>query len=191
MRAQSFLISFTSIEIISLDIMKAFDKVDRKILLHKLAWYGVDAHLHNSFVTDRVQFVKIINNDHSISSELKKTLLGVPQGSSLNNLLFAIMINDLPEHIKKLFTILFVDDSNLVINGPFDQISLILEKLESDLNSVNEWMKEIWLKLNLSKTVFMILDSPHQFSQLHHIKLRINTVEINPCSLIEIPRSDI
>jgi hypothetical protein len=65
-----------------------------------------------------------------------------------------------------------------VISGPFDQISLVLEKLESDLNSGNEWMNENRLKLNISKTVFMIVASPHQLSQLHHVRLRINTVEI-------------
>jgi hypothetical protein len=60
--------------------MKAFDKVDREVLLHKLAWYGVDLHLLKSFLTDRVQFVKIIKNDSSLSSSLKKILLGVTQG---------------------------------------------------------------------------------------------------------------
>jgi hypothetical protein len=68
---------------VSLDIMKAFDKVDRDILLHKLSWYGVDSRLLKSFLCNRTKFVKIVNSDSSLSSSLIKTLFGVPQGSYL------------------------------------------------------------------------------------------------------------
>jgi retron-type reverse transcriptase len=35
--------------VVSLDIAKAFDKIDRDILLHKLSWYGVSPLLLKSF----------------------------------------------------------------------------------------------------------------------------------------------
>jgi hypothetical protein len=95
------------------------------------------------------------------------------------------MINDLPDHIKNSFTIVFVDDSNLLISRPFDQLSLILDKLQSDLNSVHDWMNENRLKLNLCKTVFMVVASPHQLSQLPHIKLQINSTAIKRVSEIK------
>jgi hypothetical protein len=56
--------------------------------------------------------------------------------------------------------------------------SILITKLELDLISVTEWMKINRLSLNLSKTVFMIVASPSQLSQLNHIKLQINEYEI-------------
>lgn len=164
--------------VVSLDIMKAFDKVARDILIHKLSWYGVKSDLIRSFLTDRTQFVNIVKSDTSISSSLKKTLLGVPQGSALSNLLFSIMMNDLPDHVKNSIVILFVDDSNLVISGNFDEILVLLEKLEADLENVYKWMNNNRLKLNVSKTRFMIVGSPSQLSSLQYVRIKINGCEI-------------
>ena len=72
---------------IFLDLTKAFDTVNHKILLNKLFNYGIREtanKLFESYLTNRFQYVSIGVNQ----SELKLITCGVPQGSVLGPLLF-------------------------------------------------------------------------------------------------------
>ena len=63
-----------------------FNCVDYRILLRKLAHYGIGRtmlNLFQSYLTNRIQMCKI---DHTVSK--KKFCCGVPEGSNLGPLLF-------------------------------------------------------------------------------------------------------
>ena len=65
-----------------LDLKKAFDTVDHKILLQELQWYGIRAvasDLIRKFLCSRNQYVSVNN----VTSSFKKVTYGVPQGSVL------------------------------------------------------------------------------------------------------------
>ena len=65
---------------IFIDLKKAFDTVDHKILLNKMAFYGVRGSAQNwfkNYLSDREQFL-IING---VKSEKVKMICGVPKGS--------------------------------------------------------------------------------------------------------------
>ena len=96
-----------------IDFKKAFDTVDREILLKKLWHYGIRGIANSRFIsclTDRMQYISI----NGISSDLLKVSFGVPQGSVLSLLLFLVYINDLHDSIRFSSPFNFGDDTGLL-----------------------------------------------------------------------------
>ena len=76
-----------------LDFSKAFDRIDRNILLSKLKRMEVHPVLVNwvaNFLTGRLQRTRV----GPYFSDWKNINAGVPQGTKLGPLLFLIMVND-------------------------------------------------------------------------------------------------
>ena len=96
-----------------IDLKKAFDTVDHKILLHKLDHYGFRGVINkwfSSYLQGRIQTTQI----DLYTSARKDTTCGVPQGSVLGPLLFLIYINDIQDSSEKLKFFLFADDTNIL-----------------------------------------------------------------------------
>ena len=91
-----------------LDLSKAFDCVDRKVLLNKLEYYGIRGKMHKlleSYLTERKQFVDFAG----YVSTCESIEVGVPQDSVLGPLLFLIYINNL-QNKTNLKVLNFTDD---------------------------------------------------------------------------------
>ena len=120
---------------IFIDLQKAFDTVNHKILLQKLKYYGIRGvayELFESYLYNRYQYV-------SINGKCSKKLLithGVPQGSVLGPLLFIIFINDLNLSVTHSITHHFADDTNLLYIS--DYIKKINKHINHDLKLITE-----------------------------------------------------
>ena len=161
-----------------LDISKAFDTVDHKILLTKLNHLGVRGlplNLLKNYLTDRSQYTSI-NGFHS--SRLPLTI-GVPQGSVLGPFLFSVQINDISV-ITKMFTTMFADDACLSYSHR--SIKHLQVFINEELRIVQEWMNNNKLKLNVQKTNFMLI---HNRKTELDLTIQINDFKINRKSEIK------
>ena len=99
------------VDVVYLDMEKAFDKVDIPILLAKLERYGVRGRLLRwikDFLTGRVQSVVV----DGMQSRPELVISGVPQGTVLGPLLFLVYMIDI-ESLLAGTVLTFADDSKL------------------------------------------------------------------------------
>jgi hypothetical protein len=137
---------------IFLDIKKAFDTVNHKILLTKLEHYGIrDLPLKwfSSYLRGRMQCVKM----NTFCSEMKEITHGVPQGSVLGAVLFLIYINDLCEARLYGSITSFADDTALCYRrDSWDQIE---REMNLDLAALQWWFSTNSMLLSPEKTKFV------------------------------------
>lgn len=132
-----------------LDFQRAFETIDRNIMLQKLYMYGirhVELEWFKSYLDNRQQTTKV----NGMKSDGLKNEFGVPQGSILGALLFIIYINDMPNIVQKCKIVLYADDTLIYAEG--DSESECRDKMNCDVNNITKWLKMNKLKLNEDKT---------------------------------------
>lgn len=136
-----------------IDLSKAFDTVNHKILLEKLKYYGITGQYlkwFDSYLQGRKQYIV----HDQIKTDMKTIHCGVPQGSILGPLLFLLYVNDLYKSSKLLHTIMFADDTNLFFSEK--NITLLFKSVNRELRCIAEWFKANKLSLNIKKTNYII-----------------------------------
>jgi len=123
---------------IFLDLAKAFDAVNHDILLPKLnTQYGIKGLpllLLKNYLENRSHYV-VINDSRS---GMSKFTCGVPQGSTLDPLLFLFYVNDLPL-FSNFITILFADDTVFSLSA--NSMHELTTKKNQELENVDNWLK--------------------------------------------------
>ena len=155
-----------------LDLTKAFDCVDHRILLKKLNHYGVRVNAlrwFESYLADRKQRVKF----QGTLSDEKNTNIGVPQGSILGPLLFLIYFQDICS-VGDGNEILFADDASLFDSG--NCYFQVIERLNVKLVAISQWLLANKLSANVIKTEGMIFSKRNVYFPLPPLKLYGNPI---------------
>ena len=151
-----------------MDFSKAFDKVPHLDLLKKTANIGVEGCLLEilcEYLNGRKQYVKV----EKTSSVTLDVTSGVPQGSLLGPLLFCIFINDLPDRLKFSDPYIYADDLKLLT------VNTDLIKVQQDLKSIDDWVKENKMALALDKCSQLVFRGRAHDLQLSGSKLESST----------------
>lgn len=158
-----------------LDLAKAFDTVNHKILLDKLYNYGIRGKAYSlisSYLCGRKQRVKI----NGIMSDFGEVRTGVPQGTILGPLFFILYINDLLINLPEDIIISYADDTAVISTDKNWQ--LVASNMNNYLKIISEWLALNELSLNIDKTVFMTFGNYCDSVPLH-MNLNIDGHNIN------------
>jgi len=140
--------------LLSLDISATFDSIDHDILLERL---GTDFRISSSafawlrsFVTGRTQYVAV-GTEHSSPANCTS---GVPQGSVLRPLLFAMYISPMSKVVAAhgLCYHQYADDTQLYTSIPPRSATDPFRTLSLCVDDIYRWFLQNRLLLNPSKT---------------------------------------
>ena len=95
------------------DLSKAFDTLDHRILLKKLKYYGIKGTAFKWFESYLSNRQQTVNYDGTLSVKLNLST-SVPQGSIIGPLLFIIYMNDIVGSSALFHDILYADDTSLI-----------------------------------------------------------------------------
>ncbi|XP_055308286.1 uncharacterized protein LOC129572367 [Sitodiplosis mosellana] len=130
---------------IYLDLAKAFDSVDVKLLIHKLKIMGLNEQILEwikSYLSERQQIVRL---NGAMSTPIEVTS-GTGQGYPIGATLFVLFIIDLPHCIVNSNLQSFADDTRFSMQ--IKQVDDCLA-LQADLNRVVKYFKRNRMNLNM------------------------------------------
>ena len=145
-----------------LDFSKAFDTLDHRMLLAKLHYFGFSPssikfmmlYLQNKFhcVQIRKEFC-LLKSDHL------PLITGVPQGSILGPLLFSLYVADMYNCVQNSKVLQYADDSQIYSSFTLNNLNNSLEQFNSDLSRLNGFSTDHNLKLNASKSCYILFNT--------------------------------
>jgi hypothetical protein len=166
-----------------LDLSAAFDTIDHKILLtfleNTIGIRGSALNWFSSYLSGRTQCISIDN----VMSHLIELLFGVPQGSVMGPFKFCVYTLPIGAIIRShgLGYHIYADDTQIYVAFESDDPKQALDKLNACLTDIRSWMIQNKLKINDSKTEFLILASPNAYSKLNSdLELHVGNSHIKP-----------
>lgn len=135
------------VDVIYMDMSKAFDKILHPILLTKLDKTGFSRNLTRLFASYLLNRELVVVYNGFESSTFAQTS-GVPQGSNLGPLLFILYVNSVTNCAVNSECLLYADDLKIfrIIESHVDS-----QLLQQDLTEINKWCATNGLSLNISK----------------------------------------
>ena len=133
-----------------IDLFKAFDTVDYSILL--INPQKCTSQYHESCLLcqldSRKQYIRIAEYASTSKKDIK---CGVAQGSILRPLLFLLHVNNLPDTLNVLVSIMSTDDTSFF---EYTNINTLFKAVNDQLIKINRRLSANKLSLSVRKTNF-------------------------------------
>ena len=166
--------------LMALDLSAAFDTVDHNVLFSVLEQrFGLDGSVMSWFKSYlNPRYCKV--NVGKEYSKIMEFCFSVPQGSCAGPQLYSAYASTLPEAVDNSLGIHgFADDHAVKKDftiGREEQTTINL--IETNATSINTWMDKNRLKMNQSKTEFIIFGSSQQLQKCETKSLNVNGTEV-------------
>ena len=161
-----------------IDMAKAFDTVNHRILCQKLEKLGVKGNLVK-LIRNYLSHRKQCTMANGITSPYHDIVCGVPQGSILGPLLFIIYMNDLQNICKYCKYLLYADDTVIFNTKDIAQSTI---ELQLDLNRFKNWCDRNQLTMNVKKPKYMVFGLRSQTKHITHHELYIQECKLQRVS---------
>ena len=166
--------------LVAIDLSVVFDTVNHSIMISVLERrFGITNNAlkwFREYLCDRSIAVEI---NGTISSELSLPF-SVPQGSCASPVLFNLYISTLYQTLQDQGSgsevIGYADDTSAYKSYPADSLakeSATVKGLELDIELTKQWMAENRLKMNDTKTEYVVFGNNVQLAKCHHQGIRI------------------
>ncbi len=140
------------VELVNLDLAKAFDSVNHRMLGDKMLTYGIHRSIVDrtrSFLSNRTFPVRV----RKFYSAAVPACSGVSQGPVVGPILFLVFVNDLPDVLSSS-VLLFVDDVKWI------PARSQYAGLHQNLEAAFQWSDDCDLPLNASKCSHISISGP-------------------------------
>lgn len=171
--------------VVVLHIEKAFDTTWHKGLLFKMIKAGFSSHvikLTDAYLSER----KFTVNVDGAKSSPRSAPAGVPQGSNVGPIYFNIYYSDVPTS-EEIDLSNFADDTKLSVSSK--SLPDAFSKMQNHLNVMSVYFKKWKIKINASKTEYMIFTRRRIPDQLPN--LCFNGCPISKNRMLKISRYEI
>ena len=118
---------------IFLDFKRAFETIDRTLLLMKLEKMGIKGTVWEWFCSYLIERYQVVKYGDALSDK-REVQFGVPQESVLGPVLFILYINDITNVVNNCDIQMFADDTLLYIVG--NDVDVICETLNTELKNI-------------------------------------------------------
>ena len=159
-----------------IDLQKAFDTVNHKILITKMEYLGFSKEVilwFKSYLAKR----KFKVNLNKIFLEPGKLLCEVPQGSILEPLLFLLHINDMLQAVK-CELLLYADDTCLIFQH--NDIKEIEIQLNKNFSLICDWFVDNKLSIHFGKdkTKLILFSSKRKIKKASPLNIPYKDIKI-------------
>ena len=156
-----------------LDAEKAFDRIDRTLLLYKLQTCGINGNIYEilkSIYAETTCCIKI----NEMLTDWFNTESGVLQGDTLSPTLFNIFVNDLILDVNSLDKGIYFGENRVTILLYADDIAVMsdsAENLQIILDKIFSWSRKNMIKFNEKKSNVVHFRKKFQEKTLFTFKL--------------------
>ena len=162
-----------------LDVQKAFDSVNHRLLCEKIRLAGIEPDWFQSYLANRKQTV-FVNGTFSSEQEIK---CGVPQGSILGPWCYLLYSNDMPSCVNHSTIILYADDTILLSSSK--DLNDVAQTLGNDMTNCSQWLSNNGLAMHKGKTEALILTSKRKKHKVQNFTINHEGHTVIPSNTVK------